>query len=400
MFGHLIEANPEIGGISHWTVSAKEVEVTEVTDTYFVVTGNKQVPLKKSASKIDTIEKLETIRSDALDRYDTGPWTEKGTTTRKVKESYGDGVYPASFLLKFYNNTKKSYSIIGGGGSYSGPDFETLKAIAQTEKFVQKVKATSEKYEMDKNNIAADDKDIQRIYDILTKSNVQFHNYFDFSELNKFHDATLYTKRDLNKMYASWDGHRKVKEIEDQANTWKKMFNFTHWYYFTFPDRLHSFTKYRYTFEHCPEKITIKQGLQAPLVSKVEYDEVMLKKLVGKMAKQITDIPKLQRRIAAIKDAITLYKEKSNENPDKNYVFCSKDKLPELVFEFNSVKQILENINSHYPSTSFRPALNAKDKLEAVVYRYYDFVDNRLSTIEKTITEIFEGRLKELQQLL
>lgn len=189
-------------GIQHWTVSAQEVEVLSVFDDHFVVTGDKQVPLKKSASKITTIEKTDTLRDPGLDRYDTGPWTEHGISHRKVKESYGDGIYPASFLLKYYNNTEKGYSLIGGGGSYSGPDFETLKEIASTEKKVKQIKQRAAVV----TDGEADEKDIQRIVDILTKSEVTFRNYFDF----------YYIRRETDN---------------------KRFKNFEAWYDYTFPER-------------------------------------------------------------------------------------------------------------------------------------------------------------------
>jgi hypothetical protein len=226
-------------GIQYWTVSAEEVEVIKINEDSFEVTGGKVVPLKKTASKIDTVEKTEVIIDPAVDRYDTGAWTEHARSTRKVKESYGDGVYPASFLLKYYNNTEKGYSLIGGGGSYSGPDFDTLKQIAQEEKSVKRMlaksaKATEESYE-------PQEKDVQRILDMIEKAGgLTFFNFYAFNMLD-YVSKSSYRDEDF------YDG----------------MLRFYQWYAFTFPERISEWQRRKYYLPtSAPSRRTITKRIK------------------------------------------------------------------------------------------------------------------------------------------
>lgn len=141
-----------------------------------------------------------------------------------------------------------------------------------------------------------------------------------------------------------------------------------------------------------PNRRTLTESLLAPVISTVKWNDTLLEKLAGKMAKQITDINKLKRRIDAIKKAIEQFKLNSKANPDKNYVYVTRDEAKTICFEFNSIIKIKETIKENYPRVKV-------DEVITPVVVDYD-QDRYLQKIEERLTNIFNARLAELEQLL
>lgn len=153
--------------IKYWYVYSKKVTVTEVDGKTFKLDNGLTVVNGKSG-KLTTTTRTETyLDASYTDAYDTH--TPLPTATRKVTDVDGEGVYPASFLLKYFVNKEKGYSLIGGGPSYRGLSFDELKEMALKETSVQKqlTKQIGVKTE-------ATEKDIERIKDLLNFDNVKF----------------------------------------------------------------------------------------------------------------------------------------------------------------------------------------------------------------------------------
>lgn len=169
--------------IPYWTISAKVVKVIEVKDNGFKL-DNGLIVNKNNNVQIETQTETRSGYSDAIDSYDFGEHTKGAEQTYKVTRKYGKGVYPASFLLKYYDEHIKGYSLIGGGGSYKGPNKEELMNIAKQETDIVNTINKKAKNNLSDDQITPDEKDIQRIYDLF-KNNIPSNQIGLFWNPNK-----------------------------------------------------------------------------------------------------------------------------------------------------------------------------------------------------------------------
>jgi hypothetical protein len=143
----------------------------------------------------------------------------------------------------------------------------------------------------------------------------------------------------------------------------------------------------------------LQNGLNAPLASEIK-DFYNLKdnliKATERMAKTIKDVAKAKRRMNAISKAIETIKLNSKNNPDKNYVFCTRNELKTICFEFDSMNKIIAKMNETYPTRS----KNYKDAIYPYVHFMGSDVEEQLQSLEKKLKEIFQNRINELEQLL
>ena len=155
-------------GISYWYVTSKKVKVVEVNGNNFTLDNGITV-IDNTSGKMTTEKYTEKVLDNTgTDMYDLH--TELPETTRTYTESHGSGVYPASFLLKYYTNSEQIRTPIGGGGNYRGLSFDELKEMALKEQSVQK--------ELKKSigtKLEPTEKDIERIKDVLYKDDYEFY---------------------------------------------------------------------------------------------------------------------------------------------------------------------------------------------------------------------------------
>lgn len=261
-------------GIPYWYVYSEKVTVTEVDDKNFKL-DNGIVVLKNKSSEITTKEYYDTyLDASGTDTYDFH--TPLPTKTVKKKQSDGKGVYPASFLLKYYVNKKKGYSLIGGGPTYKGLNFDQLKEMALKEKNVQKqlTKQVGVKTE-------ATQKDIDRMNDILQLDNLEFYvNLFgNFVDSNIFDYAITHNNLGLDKPSEEHSGYQYNKYLQKGHEIRQQI-------------RKCNVSKI-YARVKCKQFKCDNYGI-------CRYAPADVRKSIEKMAKLIKDYDKCMRRIDAV----------------------------------------------------------------------------------------------------
>lgn len=323
--------------IPYWTVNAEVVEVIEVLSNAFKLNNN-MIVNKANSSTIETYTDTIEVRSGAVDTYDFH--TPQSYTTEKQTRRYGKGVYPASFLLKYYDNHEKGYSLIGGGGSYEGIDYDSLKEIALTESTVQKMKA---KRSENVDQITPTEKDIQRILDMLNQLKVTIQMDSGNYSYDTSHNS--YIRNIIKKEFIALKAFKFIKRM--------------------------NYTTHLY---HGPE----------------------VKTKASKMLKLIKDYDKLIRRMKAIPIAFERFKANNKilSNPRR---FCLGNENCNLTEQdFPEVSEFKSAAKEAYKEN---PRIVNRVLNDLTVY-CDNFALESFNVLQKEITEMYENRLKQLNNIL
>lgn len=328
-------------GISYWYVTSKKVKVVEVNGNNFTLDNGITV-IDNTSGKMTTEKYTENVLdATGTDMYDLH--TELPETTRTYTESKGSGVYPASFLLKYYTNSEQIRTPIGGGGNYRGLSFDELKEMALKEQSVQK--------ELKKSigtKLEPTEKDIERIKDVLYKDDYEF--YFTLTDREE------------------WTSNHPC---------------------------ITRFAKYGYRFEYSdsvvPDNKDIKEltKIFVNLYSHVLWDDKPFTKPIEKMVKLIKDYDKCIRRMKAVDIVAEELKQKIPQL-SKDYKTVSIEDCPIIEeLRYRCVKKY-----EKHPTIAKR--ITAKFN-ELPIY-----VDNSAAgyfdRIVKKIKEIFEEKAEELKK--
>lgn len=328
-------------GIPYWYVTSKKVKVVKVDGNNFTLNNGITV-IDNTSGKMTTEKYTEKVLdSTATDTYDLH--TELPETTRTYTESKGSGVYPASFLLKYYINSEQIRTPIGGGGNYRGLSFDELKEMALKEQSIQK--------ELKKSigtKLEPTEKDIERIKDVLYKNDYKF--YFELS------DSEEYSRN-----------HPSITR----------------------------FAKYGYRFEYSdsvvPDNKDIKEltKIFVYLSSHILWNDESFTKPIEKMVKLIKDYDKCIRRMKAVDIVAEELKQKFPQL-SKDYKTVSIEDCPIIEeLKYRCVKKY-----EKHPTIAKRIAA----KFDEVPIYVDNFVAGYFDRIVEKIKKIFEKKAEELKK--
>ena len=331
-------------------VGNKLIYLTKYTD----YKGRWQIPVVNATASIVTVT---DVNENGITVEFNG-----GKTQTFTKKEADKCLFKASELVPQYNsNSNGGGSTFGITSFYEGPSLDELKAIANTEEFVQKGRAALAK--VGDGTVEPTEKDVDRIFDIIMKY---------LKPIDKI-------KNNQVEITNSSFPHSAEGSL---------VYNILNY-------NLSSDYKRPKTVTYIRSLFSDNGGFRIPIYIKSIFNRFPIDIAATKMAKLINDPIKLKRRIAAI----PLAKEKFLEYLKSNGIALTKAEIYETVKELPQYKRIKDYFMGFFKQPSRRLAVENKLSIKDTS-DYYNLPIIEIDSICDKITKVFQEKLNKLTKQL